>query len=414
MRVFILIFIAVFSAFVPAQTQKIDGFKILEGASKVDIPFDYINNFIIVELYLNGVYPYKLIFDTGAEHTILTRKDFMSAPGMTFERTFYLIGSDQTSIIPAHLVRGIRMDIPNRISSRRQDILMLDEDLFLFKEFTGVEIDGILSATVFDDFVFRINYQRKVITLFEHTAYDRPSKRKSDQIELEMSRGKPYLFTSAVIRSEQPSIPLKLLVDSGASSSLILFTDTDARISPPPGAITGNIGMGLGGNLAGFIGRINRIEIGKYSQNQVISHYQEIDSIDFKDFLNCRDGLLGNGIMSRFIVDFDYRNKLLTLQPTSKYQRPYQFDRSGLNIVSTGKRLQYFTVFYTLPNSPATDADIRTGDRILSVQRIPVQFLNINTLLSMLRRSGDRTVRITIKRDGKKLVKKMKLRNLLD
>jgi PDZ domain len=387
------------------------GFELKHGFSAIEIPFEYVNNFIIVEMYINAVYPYKLIFDTGAEHTILTRKDFMSFPNMTFERTFYLIGSDQKMIIPAHLVRGVRMDLPSKAASEKEDVLMLDDDVFAFEEYTGVQVDGILSASVFDQFVFRINYQRKVITLFERKVYRPPSGRRAERVPLQVHRQKPYFYACVQANQNDTPMSVKLLADTGAGTALVLFTDS--TIVAPVQAVPGNFAMGIGGNLEGYIGRLHELQIERFSQKQAITHYQKVDSLEFKGYLNNRNGLVGNQIWSRFIVDFDYTNQVMWLQPSAYFNKPYVYDRSGLSIIAGGKALSHFYVHLIQPSSPAAEAGVLAGDRILSINRVNATFLNMDQVLRMLRSNRKKPVRLHIKRGQQRMILYLSLRDLI-
>ena len=47
------------------------------GAKKVEIPFERQGNFIIVKVTFEGLFPLRFILDTGAEHTILTKKELL-------------------------------------------------------------------------------------------------------------------------------------------------------------------------------------------------------------------------------------------------------------------------------------------------------------------------------------------------
>jgi hypothetical protein len=388
--------------------------QLLKGVPQIEIPFEYVNHFIIVEVYLNAVYPYRLIFDTGAEHTILTRKDFMSWPGMTFERTFYLIGSDQEKVIPAHLVRGVRLDIPGKASRSKFDLLMLDQNYFGFEEYTGVQVDGILSANIFSEFVFRINYQRRVITLFEHKAYHPPKSSKSEKLAVEILSGKPYVQAQLQYRADTSAITAKLLIDTGAGSSLILFHDSDSLVAPPvPNAIKGKFAMGIGGNLEGYIGRMHLLQLGKFEQHNVVNYYQAIDSMEYKTFLHKRKGLIGNQVLSRFIVDFDYTHQQIYLQAGSKYKKPYDYDRSGLSIIAGGRKHQFFYVHAVQPGTGAADAGIQSGDRIMSIHRIPTSLLSIDFVLRKLRRKQAKSVRMVLKRDGKRFKVRVELKDLV-
>lgn len=382
------------------------------GVNKVDIPFEFVNHFIIVDLLLNGVFPYKFIFDTGAEHTILTRNHFMYSPGMTFERTFYLVGSDQDRVIPAHLVRGVRMDIPGKATAKQHDVLMLEENLFAFEEFTGVKVDGILSASVFEDFIFRINFQKRIITLFNKKGYENAPKHKSAQaVPLEVIRHKPYLQAQIQITPNQPAIPVKLLADTGAAMAMVLFTDS--TIVPPVHAIPGKFAMGIGGDLEGYIGRVHNLQFGEFSQKKVLNYYQHIDSLEFKTYLNNRNGLIGNQVWSHFIVDFDYTEQKLWLQPSGQYDAPYHADRSGLSVLVGGKHLNQFFVYLVQPESAGAEAGIVSGDRILRINHIPCNLISIDTAQKMLRAKRKKPVSIVVKRNGKKMRFRVQLRDVV-
>jgi hypothetical protein len=50
----------------PADVKPQSGFLMPPGVRQVEWPFDYVNNFIVVTVTLNGTIPLKMIFDTGA------------------------------------------------------------------------------------------------------------------------------------------------------------------------------------------------------------------------------------------------------------------------------------------------------------------------------------------------------------
>ena len=54
---------------------QIPGFYMNKGSKKLEIPFERIDNFIVVKILFEGLFPLRFILDTGAEHTILTKKE---------------------------------------------------------------------------------------------------------------------------------------------------------------------------------------------------------------------------------------------------------------------------------------------------------------------------------------------------
>ena len=81
---------------------------------------------------MNGQLPLSFILDTGAGHTILTKKEVAQLLRLPFERSFQVMGSDLTRPLQAHLARGIRLDFPGLASAPQEDVLVLEEDFFQF------------------------------------------------------------------------------------------------------------------------------------------------------------------------------------------------------------------------------------------------------------------------------------------
>ena len=78
------------------------------GVKQVEMPFEYDNNFIVVDVLMNGLVPLKFIFDTGAEHTILTRREITDVLGVPYRRRFTVLGADMKTELHAYLVRNIQ------------------------------------------------------------------------------------------------------------------------------------------------------------------------------------------------------------------------------------------------------------------------------------------------------------------
>ena len=118
------------------------GFSIIGGRKQVDIPFEYNHNFIIITLHFNGFLPLKFIFDTGAEHTILTKREIGDLMRIQYEREFRVLGSDLKTPLIAYLARRTSFEIPEKVIAPSEDILVIQDDYFRFKENIGLEIHG--------------------------------------------------------------------------------------------------------------------------------------------------------------------------------------------------------------------------------------------------------------------------------
>jgi C-terminal processing protease CtpA/Prc len=150
-----------------------------------------------------------------------------------------------------------------------------------------------------------------------------------------------------------------------------------------------------------------------YPQKNVLTYYQTIDTAQDLAHLNGRNGLLGNMILSRFQIVVDYQDAAVWLKPAKKYQAEYVFDRSGLNIIASGAKLSYFTVLNVLPGSPADEAGVLAGDRVMRIGLFPAGLMSLAELQRKLQKKAGKKIRIVVKRNGKIYRKWMVLRDLI-
>ena len=388
-----------------------NGFSIPRYQRHVDIPFEYVNNFIILTLQFNRTLPLKFILDTGAEHTIISKREITDLMNVQYEREYRMKGADLKTELIAYLVRRVRFEIPDKLLAPAMDILVLQEDYFRFEEYAGVDVHGILSASVFAKYYIKINYERKVLTLYERDSYQ-PQEAGFSQLPVELLRNKIYLNTRLKIRQDS-TVHVKLLVDTGAGLSLLLFSDTDSLLRPPANALSSNIGMGLGGYLEGFTGRMQGLDLGKFSQKGIVTYFQTLDTTQDLEYLNNRNGLIGNVLLNRFQVVFDYQGESLWLKPARNYNQEFVYDRSGLNVIASGANLNTFSIQSVLPKSPAAEADLRKGDVLLRVGRSPSVLMSLADIQRIFQKAPGKKVKVIIRRDGVRMKKAIVLRDLI-
>jgi hypothetical protein len=229
---------------------------------------------------------------------------------------------------------------------------------------------------------------------------------------VEIYRNKIYLNTTIRVRPDSVA-PVKLLIDSGAGLPLLLFSNTHPLLNPPPNALSTNIGMGLGGFLEGFTGRVNGLDLGQFEQNNIITYFQTLDSLQNWDNLNKRNGLIGNVLLSRFQVVFDYRHATMWLKPAKKYKREYVYDRSGLTLIAAGRNFTDIVVQGVLPDSPAEEAGFLRGDQITRINGRPAGALGLGNAQRAFQKDEGKVVRVKVKRGKEKLKLEVKLKNLL-
>lgn len=382
-----------------------------EGWRKVEIPFQYINDLIIVDIRLNNSsLPLKFIFDTGAEHTILTKVGVAHLLDMRYTRKFTVMGADMKTELHAYLVQNVNLKL-DKLYSPREAILVLEEDYFRFEELVGVGVHGILGASFFRQFVLEIDYLNEKITLIKPRHFNKKQK-KYKRFDIEIFKNKPYLYADMNMVGDS-SQQVKLLVDTGASLPLLIYTDTDSSLTIPANSIPGNVGRGLGGFLSGYRGRIRSLEFSDFQLGNVITSFQESDSINTKIALNDRNGILGNQILSRFEVIIHYWDQKMYLKPNKRYREKFKYDRSGLVILASGSDLGKYTIQRVLENSPAAEAGLKAGDEIKKLNGLPTSSLKMEGINTILQKKVGKKIKIVITRDQKRQKIIFRLRDII-
>ena len=376
---------------------------------RIDLPFEYKNNLIIVNVTFNRVFPLKFIFDTGAENTILAKKEIADLLGIPYEREFKLMGSDMKTELTAYLIRNIHLRSGSLILPRHS-MLVLDDDYFRFEEVAGLSVHGILGADVFRSLVVKINYERKIITLTKRQYFKPPSDFES--IPIDVYRSKPYLNTALHILRDS-TVKVKLLLDSGAMVALIVNVSTHPKLHLPPHVLAGKLGAGLGGFLEGYIGRVSSLDLGERKIKEVLTHYQDLSEAIDTSILNGRNGIIGSQILNRFHVIIDYPKETLYLKPNKKFKKEFEYDKSGLVIIAADARLNSFIVHEVIAGSPAAEAGVLPNDRILKINGLPPSMLSLPNINKMLRKKEGKRIKLRIKRGKEKMTFVFRLRKLI-
>lgn len=386
------------------------GILMSKGAKKIEIPFERQGNFIIIKVIFEGLFPLKFILDTGAEHTILTKKEITSLLGIPYDRTINLMGTDMKTQVVAHIVRRVRLQLPNVLFTK--DIIVLDDDYFQFDKFSGLDVQGVIGAESFRGYVIKFDFVKQTITMYDPSVFKANDHRNFEELPIEIIRAKPYVKATAMIQSDS-STELKLLIDTGAALSLLLHTYSTPGLSLPQQVIKGNIGTGLGGEIEGYVGRVRSLRLGKNQIANPVSNFQELYQMSDSSYLNGRNGLLGGEILSRFNFIIDFAKEKLYLQPNRFFKQKFTYDKSGLVLIAGGESLNLFTVHQVLPNSSAEEAGLQKGDQLVKLNYISTRFYNLGDVNRKLQGKTGKTIRIIFIRNGKKMTTKLKLRDLI-
>jgi hypothetical protein len=377
------------------------GFSLEPGKKKVDIPIEIHNNLVVVPLVLNGTLPLKFILDTGVRTAILTQKSFSDILNLTYTRKYTLTGPGGEKMVDAYVTNNVSLALPG-VYGRGHALLVLDKDYLELRNYLGTEVHGILGYELFSRFIVKVDYARKILTLYSPGAFRKT--KKYETLKIQVNDTKPYAVIPIVL-SNGTVIDAKLLIDSGASHPLLLDPESDDRIVIPTAVVSSTIGRGLGGEIKGKTGRIKSISMGRFVLNDVFANFPDPNSYSDTTTLKIfRNGTLGGGLLSRFTVIFNFPGEEIYLRKNAEFKKKFHYNVSGLTVRTTGKgiRLDEFEVTEVRPGSAGDKAGLKKGDLINSINGLHSSLLSLGEVMGILSQNPGKKVRIEVWREGKR------------
>ena len=129
-------------------------------------------------------------------------------------------------------------------------------------------------------------------------------------------------------------------------------------------------GRGVGGEYRETLSRGN-ITLGTFNlPHEIVSYVGQ--PVRGSESTRMQAGLVGESSLYRFDMTYDYGHGLVWIDPQSDIP-PRAFNRTGLRLKKD--KTGIFEVVQVVPNSPAADAGIVPGDRILSIAGRPAAAL---------------------------------------
>ena len=415
---FLLLFLVLQGSLAMGQDQSFPharplGFMLPDYYNRATVPFEIYNNLIVIDVLLNRSLPLKFILDTGVRTTVLTEKTLSDLLNMEYARKITIPGVGGQKLVDAFVVNDVSLNI-GAVQGEGHALLVLEKDLLQLKNYLGVSVHGILGYELFSRFIVDIDYAKKIIHFYRHEDFKEKKKKKYTAFDITIEDTKPFLHANLVIRDSTGVQEGKFLVDTGSSHNLLLDSRTSNIFYCPKPNLETNLGRGLGGNIEGRVARINHLDFGPFTFEEVIATYPYETSYDVDYSSNERNGTFGGGLMSRFNTIYDYANgKLYLKKRRGAYKEPFEFNLSGLVVKATGVYLREFEVDNVRPNSSAEQVGLKKGDKIVAVNGTKAHTLTLDEVLGKINVKANHRVRLDIRRNGERMVFTFKLRRLI-
>ncbi|GAB3689013.1 hypothetical protein GCM10027592_04840 [Spirosoma flavus] len=381
-----------------AQASKY-GFYVDGRQNRIEIPFEYRSNLIIIPVCINDQQPMHFIVATGVSHTIITDPDAFQRNTFVASRTIKLTGVGGSNALLASVSAGNSLRL-GKLQSDLHTLIVLSEDIMRLSEYAGMPIQGIIGYELFANLVVTLDFDRQIMTLIKPDKY---KYRSADGEKYPISIQDKKIYTDLLsVSNGRDWVPLRVIIDTGAGQALLLDRFRHCQVPVPNKVIPVSLGKGLTGEVRGELGRLSTIRVGRCVLTDVLVAYP--DSLDFGlklAQLPERQGNIGCELLRRFRVTFNYPAGYLVMKPVKRLTRePFAYDMSGLELRARGAGFDQYVITQVVKDSPAEKAGVRVGDELLWVDNNPATQLTMGEIYKLLLAGEGKQVTIIIRRQS--------------
>ena len=418
----------------------------IENRKKVVIPFKLINNLIFIPMNVNGE-ELTFLLDTGVAETILFSLDDKEQIKFFNLESIKLRGLGSKDAINAFKSSKNTLEIRDFKDKNHEIYLVLDQEIN-FSSRVGIPVNGIIGYHFFKNHIVEINYQSKKIIIYNsyNKKLQRRLKRKYVEESISIEERKPYFISK--IETNNKTENSKMLLDTGNSDAIWIFLNKTDKIVKPENTVQDFLGKGFSGDIFGLRGRISKFQFSNHTFENPIATFPDSTSIRSVNLVPNRIGSIGGEILSRFDIVFDYKRNKIYTKSNEKINNPFNINMSGIEVEHSGlewvkesyednkfggvvfgnsentdrvqRNLQVrfilkpiFKIGNLRSNSEAEKVGLKTGDRLIKINKLNSHGYTIEKINSLLKSEEGKTIELEIERNDKIYNFKFKLKSLI-
>ncbi len=407
LKLLLTFFIAVFSFSLKAQNQDNvteTGFSFDNNRRSIRIQGKETHNLMIIPMVINDSPRLNFILDTGVNTTILTEPILAELFNFEIEKPIYVLGIGNEGIVEAGLAKNLNFKLRG-ITGHNMDMIILPEGILSFNELFGFPVHGIIGYDLFKEFAVKVNYNFESVRIYRKPNYR--TWKKSNVVDLNIKNNKPYVPVVLNSTQTEKADTVELLLDLGATNALFLNRGFKNLVDK---TIPSFLGKGISGVLMGDMGRLDHIIIDDLVIDEPLVAFPQEEFLNQANLSFSWNGILGGDVLKRFHLIIDYPSEKMVMRKNYRFDRPFKTNLSGIEIIAKGIGLNEFIVNHVRENSPADEAGIESGDRIIRINGQETMRYSLDQVVGMLSQSPGKKIEMRILREKDMLTRRFRLR----
>ncbi|MFP4090706.1 MAG: aspartyl protease family protein [Cyclobacteriaceae bacterium] len=346
---------------------------------------------IFIKLRVNGSEQLNFIFDTGAASTAISshraRKLRLASDGMTSVRTSK--GPSLAYYSKRNTLRLGQLEL--------NDVRIAHIQLDHLEKVMEKRVDGIIGHDLLNHYVVMVNYDRYVLEIYHPDEFIPPQDFSAHQVQL--ISGRPYI-DAALKLSNGEILAGRFQIDNGSGSSVTVYSpfvdenDLFSKVGKTELIYTMNFTGVIDKNLAG---RLNGIDVGNFRLTNIPIRLNR--SMYMKKAFKDGIGHIGNELLKRFNIAFDYRSGITYWKPNQSFVEEFQAAYSGL-VVKTDQQMEKVYIKHVFDDSPAAMAGLAEDDEIVMINNVKTLGRTSFEVQDLLQNTTANNIEIVIKRNN--------------
>ena len=340
------------------------------------------NDAVLIPVSVNGQ-SLNFLFDTGSDGSAIDGAVAQKL-GLTRVGDAELLknySSEESPVVTAHsLIMGGRAFIDKRFPTAHLEVVSAA---------LGMPVDGVIGTEILLTSPFLLNYSKQELTFGPLSSLGKLGK------DVNLVRSGDDFFVPLRIHS----VPVNLLLDSGSNSTNLSWATWQrlSQVWQPNSVVDGVVRAGFRAPPAFFVCLPN-LSVGENTlTDQVVRVQRQVNDGAFAD-ANF-GGILGSEFLRQFVVTFDLANNRIFLKRDPLFKPDlYRYTTVGLQFARQSDNT--YAVMGIWKNSPAEEAGIKPGDRVVAVNGTPTESLSAAQISSQLHGEEGTGVRLIMKRNS--------------
>ncbi len=367
------------------------------------MPYEIYGDFIIIPIQINHSQELDFIFDTADGLTVLNN---ITAADLELESGKKKRETGAGSLLMGELIRHQEVDIG---SFAIKDVELYVTSLKHLEIALGRHIDGIIGYDLLKNYVVEISYLDKEFHIYDSKTFKYNSY--GEEFDVKLTWSIPHIpATVELVNGEV--IEGEFWVDTGARTSLDFNTPLvhKENLLQKVGEYYTYYTAGIGAKEAEHHkGRVAKLSFGRFSFDDVPVGLSEAG----KGIQSNKKvaGIIGDEILERFDITFDYPKKKMYFEPNGLYEKAFLVDASGIGLQLDQTQTKVL-IHEVHEHSPAMEAGLKVDDEITQVNGKPTSEFSLVQLREMLCEEGE-IIKLEIKSGADSRTVSLELREII-